>query len=72
LPKEIGELKNLTTFKCSYNQLTELPKEIGELKNLTYFYCFENPFKTIPSEIFDFLVKLDCGNSDEIQKIVEE
>jgi len=35
LPKEIGNLTNLTELNLTGNELTELPKEIGNLTNLT-------------------------------------
>ena len=37
LPKEIGNLTNLTELYIEYNRLIELPKEIENLSNLTYF-----------------------------------
>ncbi|KPA10003.1 small GTP-binding protein domain protein [Candidatus Magnetomorum sp. HK-1] len=51
LPKEIGNLKNLTSINLSGNQLKELPKEIGNLKNLTTFDVSYNFLKFPPPEI---------------------
>ena len=35
LPKEIGQLANLTSLSLDDNQLINLPKEIGQLTDLT-------------------------------------
>ena len=51
LPSEIGNLVNLTEFRCSYNQLTALPSEIGNLVNLNYVGCSGNQLTALPSEI---------------------
>ncbi|URD70712.1 leucine-rich repeat domain-containing protein [Leptospira borgpetersenii] len=51
LPKEIGELQNLTVFNLYVNQLKTLPKEIGKLKNLTVLDLTNNQLTTLPKEI---------------------
>ena len=43
LPKEVTELKNLTSLELQGNQLTELPSAIGKLDRLTYLDLSENP-----------------------------
>ena len=51
VPKQIGNLKNLTYLSLNYNQLASLPKEIGNLESLTYLSLNENQFATLPKEI---------------------
>ena len=51
LPREIGQLSNLTELFLSDNQLTELPKEIGQLSNLTKLYLMYNQLTELPKEI---------------------
>ncbi|ATZ80673.1 leucine rich repeat protein [Bodo saltans virus] len=57
IPKEIGQLVNLTDFNCYNNQITKIPKEIRQLINLTHFNCSCNEITKIPKEIGQ-LVKL--------------
>ncbi len=51
LPKEIGNLRNLTLLNLSCNELTELPKEIGNLTNLTELDLSGNQLTELPKEI---------------------
>ena len=54
LPKEIGNLVNLTRLDLSnqgQSKLTELPKEIGNLVNLTKLDLVENELTKLPKEI---------------------
>jgi hypothetical protein len=51
LPKEIGQLTNLTSLVLSQNQLTILPKEIGQLTNLTSLNLEYNQLTILPKEI---------------------
>jgi Leucine-rich repeat (LRR) protein len=51
LPKEIGQLSNLTSLSLGNNQLTSLPKEIGQLSNLTDLYLSDNQLTSFPKEI---------------------
>ncbi len=53
LPKEIGNLTNLTWLVLSNNNLTELPKEIGNLTNLTELVLWDNNLTELPKEIGD-------------------
>ena len=51
LPKEIGNLVNLTALHLEGIPLTELPKEIGNLVNLIDLHIGINQYKTIPKQI---------------------
>jgi Leucine-rich repeat (LRR) protein len=51
LPKEIGQLKNLTTLIATNNHLKDLPKEIGNLTNLEWLALADNHLTSLPSEI---------------------
>jgi Leucine-rich repeat (LRR) protein len=51
LPKEIGQLTNLTFLDLGNNQLTILPKEIGQLINLTSLDLYGNHLTILPKEI---------------------
>jgi len=51
LPKEIGNLVNLTWLIINYKQLTELPKEIGNLVNLTELILWDNQLTELPKEV---------------------
>src|SRR5207248_10938353 len=48
IPKEIGNLINLTHFCLSNNKLTTIPKEIGNLINLRNLDLSNNELTTIP------------------------
>jgi len=63
LPKEIGNLKSLTSLNLGLNQLTTLPKEIGNLINLTSLVLSENELTELPKEIGNLtsLASLDLG-----------
>jgi len=53
IPKEIGQLQNLTQLWLDGNQLSgTIPKEIGQLQNLIYLVLADNQLSgTIPKEI---------------------
>ena len=51
LPKEIGQLKNLTRLYVINNELEEVPEEIGHLRNLTHLNLNYNLLKELPKEI---------------------
>jgi|GEM_PF-2697008 len=51
IPKEIGNLTNLTSLYLDSNQIKELPKEIGNLTNLTSLDLGNNQIKELPKEI---------------------
>jgi len=76
LPKEIGELKNLTSINLSRNQLKELPKEIGGFKNLTSIDFSGNQLKELPKEIGEFknLTSIDFSGNQlkELPKEIGE
>ncbi|HAS41368.1 MAG TPA: hypothetical protein DCS93_12860 [Microscillaceae bacterium] len=48
LPKEIGQMTNLTHLILDNHQLTELPEEIGELTKLNYLYLNHNALNRLP------------------------
>ncbi len=51
LPREIGNLTNLTSLVLSDNNLTSLPPEIVNLAKLTTLALFDNNLTTLPPEI---------------------
>jgi Leucine-rich repeat (LRR) protein len=51
LPREFGNLTNLTWLSLSHNQLTTLPKEFGNLTNLIELSLENNPLTSPPPEI---------------------
>src|SRR3990167_10380856 len=48
IPPEIGQLVNLQSLECYYNELTNLPSEIGQLVNLQKLFCFSNKLTNLP------------------------
>jgi len=69
LPKEIGNLTQLTHLSLSYNQLTQLPREIGNLTQLTYLYLSYNELTQLPKEIGNLtqLTHLSLSNNELTQ-----
>jgi len=67
LPKEIGNLVNLTYLNVENNLLTELPKEIFNLVNLTGLYLAYNQLTELPKEIGNLvnLTHLDIRSEEE-------
>ncbi|ATZ80670.1 leucine rich repeat protein [Bodo saltans virus] len=51
IPKEIGQLINLTHLSCASNLIIKIPKEIEQLVNLTKFDCAANQILELPKEI---------------------
>ncbi|WP_372370057.1 leucine-rich repeat domain-containing protein [Candidatus Uabimicrobium sp. HlEnr_7] len=51
LPKELTELKNLTTISLRKSFIQTLPREIGQLQKLRYLNLLCNPLKNLPREI---------------------
>ncbi len=51
MPKELGQLANLTQLDLSQNQLTEVPKELSQLANLTALYLHGNEALKLSDEI---------------------
>jgi len=51
LPKELGQLTNLTELYLYENQLTSVPKEIGQLKSLEDLHVDKNKIKSIPKKL---------------------
>ena len=51
VPKEIGQLTNLTELYLFENQLTSVPKELGNLKNLKALDLSENQLTNAPKEL---------------------
>ncbi len=65
IPKEIGQLTNLTSLDLSNNLLRVLPSEIGQLTNLRELDLRHNEFTTLPIEIVQLkqLQKLGVSNN---------
>ncbi len=51
LPKELGQLSNLSGLSLSQNQLTALPKELGQLSNLSGLDLSQNQLTALPKEL---------------------
>ncbi|MDV3351612.1 COR domain-containing protein [Leptothoe sp. LEGE 181152] len=51
VPKELGQLTNLTRLYLSQNQLTSVPKELGQLTNLMVLYLSQNQLTSMPKEL---------------------
>ena len=51
IPKEIGQLTNLTSLNIKNNELTALPESIGQLVNLTSIYASDNQLEALPESI---------------------
>ncbi|MEA5466054.1 leucine-rich repeat domain-containing protein, partial [Leptothoe sp. PORK10 BA2] len=51
VPKELGQLNNLTSLSLYQNQLTSVPKELGQLNNLTSLYLYQNQLTSVPKEL---------------------
>jgi Leucine-rich repeat (LRR) protein len=48
VPKELGNLKQLTELGINYNKITALPAEISKLTELTYLAIGENKLTSLP------------------------
>ncbi len=72
LPKEIGQLTELTYLSLENNQLTELPKEIGQLTKLNILLLLENKIHSLPKEIGQLsalgILDLDSNRLTELPK----
>ena len=51
MPKELGNLVNLTELSLYQNQLTAVPKELGNLVNLTWLSLSQNQLTAVPKEL---------------------
>ncbi|MGD1859759.1 MAG: COR domain-containing protein, partial [Leptolyngbyaceae cyanobacterium] len=51
VPRELGQLQNLTELYLYHNQLTQVPKELGQLQNLTELYLYHNQLTQVPKEL---------------------
>ena len=51
LPKQIGQIKNLTSLLCHTNELTSIPAEIGLLTNLKNLDFSNNKITSLPIEL---------------------
>lgn len=51
LPRQIGQLQNLTTLHLDGNSLTTLPEEIGQLQKLEKLDLSSNQLTVLPKEI---------------------
>jgi Leucine-rich repeat (LRR) protein len=65
LPKEIGDLQQLTMIRLSLTAVEKIPKEIGRLKHLKTLWICCNKIKEIPKEIGDLseLEELDISSN---------
>lgn len=65
LPKEIGDLQQLTMISLSLTEVEKIPKEIGRLKHLKTLWICCNKIKEIPKEIGDLseLEELDISSN---------
>ena len=73
MPREIGELQNLTWLSLRNNKLTSIPNEFGKLKNLTTLGLDSNQIATLPREIGELqnLSWLDLANNQLTTLTVE-
>ncbi|MEX2668905.1 leucine-rich repeat domain-containing protein [Candidatus Uabimicrobium amorphum] len=51
IPKEMGDLSNLTTLHLHNNKITQVPKEMGNLSNLITLNMGYNKIAKLPKEI---------------------
>lgn len=65
LPKEIGQMVNLTELILDNHELTELPEEIGQLENLQQLYIRNNSLTQLPKNIGQLsnLIFLDMSHN---------
>ena len=72
IPKEIGQLTNLTSLNIRNNELTALPESIGQLVNLTSIYASDNRLEALPESISQ-LTKLKFLNisSNQLETLPE-
>jgi len=73
LPKEVGNLVNLTRLNLFDNQLIKLPNEIGNLVNLTRIFLYNNQLTELPKEIGNLvnLTELHLGDN-QLTKLPKE
>ena len=66
LPKEIGNLTNLTYLRLDNNNLKSLPPQIGNLTKLNSIFMQKNYLKTLPSQIgkLENLDHIDLSNNN--------
>ncbi|MCS5550736.1 MAG: leucine-rich repeat domain-containing protein, partial [Gammaproteobacteria bacterium] len=73
LPKEIGNLTNLTKIFLEENELTELPKEIGNLVNLTKLSISITQLSKLPKEIGNLVNLTELNLSyNQLDKLPKE
>ena len=72
MPKELGQLSNLTKLALDHNQLTEVPKELGQLSNLMELSLDYNQLTVVPAfiETLTELGRLDIVDT-ELEAIPE-
>ena len=66
LPKEIGNLTNLTYLRLDNNNLKSIPPQIGNLTKLNSIFMQKNYLKTLPSQIgkLENLDHIDLSNNN--------
>jgi small GTP-binding protein len=63
IPRELGQLKNLTMLYLGGNQLASVPNEMGQLTNLIYLSLWGNQLTSMPKELGQ-LTKLETLGLD--------
>jgi hypothetical protein len=65
LPDSIGKLKQLTSLKLSYNQLTSLPASLGQLTQLQMLDLSSNQLTSLPASLGQLtqLTELDLSSN---------
>lgn len=73
IPKEIGNLFNVTYIGLRDNQIMDIPKEMFNLSNLEFLHLAENQISEIPKEISTLVnLKFLYLERNEIDKIPNE
>jgi Leucine-rich repeat (LRR) protein len=70
IPREIRQLRNLTTLNLSHNQLSWVPSEIGQLRSLLALDLEHNQLTSIPSEIGQLISLLIFWGDEEMSRFV--
>ncbi|MEM1293459.1 MAG: hypothetical protein AAGH67_18510 [Cyanobacteria bacterium P01_H01_bin.162] len=73
VPKELGQLANLTELYLDQNQLTQVPKELGHLTKLAVLYLDQNQLTQVPKELGQLanLTRLSLGHN-QLKQVPKE